>query len=63
MMDVRRGQPTCHRKFGEALALLAGDGLLSLAFQILLAAPWPPGGPRLKEEVCHDIAREPVQPA
>jgi geranylgeranyl diphosphate synthase type II len=55
--DVRRGQPTCHRKFGEALALLAGDGLLSLAFQILLAAPWPPGGPRLKEKVCHDIAR------
>ena len=29
--DLRRGQPTCHRKFGEALALLAGDALLSIA--------------------------------
>ncbi|MBP6908808.1 MAG: polyprenyl synthetase family protein [Candidatus Saccharicenans sp.] len=55
--DVRRGQPTCHKKFGEALALLAGDGLLSLAFEILSVAPWPPGGPQLKEEVCQDIAR------
>ncbi|HRD02864.1 MAG TPA: polyprenyl synthetase family protein [Candidatus Saccharicenans sp.] len=54
--DIRRGQPTCHKIFGEALALLAGDGLLSLAFEILLSAPWPPGGPGLKEEVCHDIA-------
>lgn len=35
----RRGKPTCHKKFGEALALLAGDGLLNLAFQIL-----PEGG-------------------
>ncbi|MDD8020646.1 MAG: polyprenyl synthetase family protein [Acidobacteriota bacterium] len=55
--DIRRGQPTCHKKFGEALALLAGDGLLTLAFEILSAAPWPVGGPRLKEEVCQDIAR------
>jgi geranylgeranyl diphosphate synthase type II len=33
--DLRRGQPTCHRKFGEALAILAGDALLTLAFQVL----------------------------
>lgn len=33
--DERRGRPTCHKKFGEALALLAGDGLLTLAFQVL----------------------------
>ena len=33
--DLRRGQPTCHKKFGEALAILAGDGLLTLAFQVL----------------------------
>jgi geranylgeranyl diphosphate synthase type II len=33
--DLRRGLPTCHRKFGEALAILAGDGLLTLAFQVL----------------------------
>lgn len=33
--DLRRGQPTCHRQFGEALAILAGDALLTLAFQTL----------------------------
>ncbi|MCC7292899.1 MAG: polyprenyl synthetase family protein [Phycisphaerales bacterium] len=33
--DVRRGQPTNHRKFDEATAILAGDGLLTLAFEIL----------------------------
>jgi geranylgeranyl diphosphate synthase type II len=32
---LRRGLPTCHVKFGEALAILAGDGLLTLAFQVL----------------------------
>lgn len=36
--DFRRGEPTCHKKFGEAIALLAGDGLLTLAFQILADA-------------------------
>jgi geranylgeranyl diphosphate synthase type II len=33
--DLRRGQPTCHKKFGEALAILAGDALLTYAFQVL----------------------------
>jgi len=37
--DLRRGKPTCHKAFGEALAILAGDGLLTLAFQTLAAAP------------------------
>ncbi len=32
--DIRRGKPSCHKAFGEATALLAGDALLSLAFQI-----------------------------
>lgn len=36
--DMRRGQPSCHKKFGEATALLAGDGLLTLAFQVLAEA-------------------------
>jgi len=35
--DLRRGQPTCHRKFDEATALLAGDALQTLAFEILVA--------------------------
>jgi len=33
--DLRRGRPTCHKVFGEALAILAGDALLTLAFQVL----------------------------
>lgn len=33
--DMRRGQPTCHKKFDEATAILAGDALMSLAFEIL----------------------------
>lgn len=33
--DLRRGRPTCHKRFGEAIALLAGDGLLTMAFEIL----------------------------
>ncbi len=33
--DLRRGRPTCHKAFGEAEAILAGDALLTLAFEIL----------------------------
>ncbi|MFZ5452029.1 MAG: polyprenyl synthetase family protein [Thermodesulfobacteriota bacterium] len=33
--DLRRGQPTCHKKFDEATAILAGDGLLTAAFDIM----------------------------
>lgn len=33
--QLRRGLPTCHRKFGEAVAVLAGDALLTLAFSLL----------------------------
>jgi geranylgeranyl diphosphate synthase type II len=36
--DLRRGVPTCHKKFGEALALLAGDALFALAFDVLSRA-------------------------
>lgn len=37
--DLRRGQPTCHRQFDEATALLAGDALQALAFRSLAASP------------------------
>jgi geranylgeranyl diphosphate synthase type II len=33
--DLRRGRPTCHAKFGEAMGILAGDALLTNAFEIL----------------------------
>ncbi|MGH9731614.1 MAG: polyprenyl synthetase family protein [Candidatus Acidiferrales bacterium] len=36
--DLRRGKPTCHKKFGVAMAILAGDGLLTLAFETLANA-------------------------
>lgn len=37
--DLRRGKPTCHKQFGEAAAILAGDALLTLAFETISAAP------------------------
>lgn len=39
--DWRRGKPSCHKQFGEAMALLAGDSLQALAFDLLLKAPLP----------------------
>lgn len=33
--DLRRGRPTCHKVFGEAMAILAGDALFALAFQVV----------------------------
>jgi geranylgeranyl diphosphate synthase, type II len=40
--DLRRGKPTSHKKFGEATAILAGDGLLTLAFQTVAGTPVSP---------------------
>jgi geranylgeranyl diphosphate synthase type II len=37
--DLRRGKPTCHKKFGEAIAILAGDALLTMAFETIGATP------------------------
>jgi geranylgeranyl diphosphate synthase type II len=51
--DLRRGQPTCHVKFGEALAILAGDALLTLAFQVL-AEGYPPA---TAAACCRELAR------
>ncbi len=43
--DLRRGKPTCHKVYGEAIAILAGDGLLTEAFNLLsdptLGINWP----------------------
>lgn len=52
--DLRRGKPTSHRVFGEALAILAGDGLLTLAFEILSqAGPIPV---ELQLQLIHELA-------
>ena len=48
--DLRRGHPTCHIVFGEAMAILAGDALQALAFELLTAAdaaPDPSTGMRM----------------
>jgi len=37
--DLRRGRPTCHKVFGEAIAILAGDALLTRCFQVLVELP------------------------
>ena len=37
--DMRRGRPSCHKAFGEATALLAGDTLLTAAFETLSGSP------------------------
>ncbi|HEV3445211.1 MAG TPA: farnesyl diphosphate synthase [Gemmataceae bacterium] len=51
--DLRRGLPTCHKKFGEAMAILAGDALLTLAFETL-SANYPP---RTAAGCCRELAR------
>jgi geranylgeranyl diphosphate synthase, type II len=51
--DLRRGLPTCHKKFGEALAILAGDALLTMAFEVL--AEGYPGS--TGAACCRDLAR------
>ncbi len=45
--DLRRGKPTCHIAFDEATAILAGDGLLTAAFEILANAPYQNDAQRL----------------
>ena len=39
--DLRRGRPTCHKVFGEAIAILAGDGLQTYAYEVLAKLQCP----------------------
>jgi geranylgeranyl diphosphate synthase, type II len=41
--DLRRGRPTCHKAFGEAIAVLAGDALFALAYEVLADSPHDAG--------------------
>ena len=54
--DLRRGRPTVHRAFDEATAILAGDSLLTLAFDII-AAPETMLDPAIKIRLVSDLAR------
>jgi len=52
--DLRRGRPTCHRQFDEATAILAGDALLTRAFEVLAAEIQPPDR---AARCCAELAR------
>jgi len=49
--DTRRGKPTCHKAFGEANAILAGDALLTLAFNVVAKYMKPSVGIKIIEEL------------
>jgi geranylgeranyl diphosphate synthase type II len=51
--DLRRGRPTNHKVYGEALAILAGDGLLTLAFEIIAQQITPKA---VAADCCADLA-------
>ncbi len=53
--DLRRGRPSCHRQFDEATAVLAGDGLLTMAFEVL-AHPDTHGDPAVRCELVSTLA-------
>jgi geranylgeranyl diphosphate synthase type II len=55
--DFRRGKPTLHRAYGENLAILAGDALLTLAFEAMAGAPVPSDKIRLKQDVIRVVSR------
>src|SRR6266852_5012767 len=51
--DLRRGLPTCHKVFGDAMAILAGDALLTLAFQVLAEGYRPTTAAACCRELAH----------
>lgn len=53
--DYRRGQPTCHKVFGEALAILTGDGLLTEAFRLMTQES--SADPRIVLNIVNEIAQ------
>ncbi len=54
--DYRRGKLSCHKKFGEAIAILAGDALLTKAFEVLSQMRLPKDG-ALQSKVITEVAR------
>jgi geranylgeranyl diphosphate synthase type II len=60
--DYRRGKPTCHKVFGVAIAILAGDGLLTEAFRLMTTRP-AQDRPSGDEELILDLINEVAQAA
>src|SRR5690349_1250885 len=54
--DLRRGRPTAHKQFDEATAILAGDGLLTIAFEILAGEATHPDG-AVRAALVMDLAK------
>jgi len=54
--DLRRGRPTCHKQFDDATAILAGDGLLTLAFEVL-AGPETHSDPQVRCALIAELAQ------
>ena len=54
--DLRRGRPTCHKAFDEATALLVGDALQSLAFELLARDPGLPDAPAVRVRLVELLA-------
>src|SRR5262252_3983681 len=52
--DLRRGRPTCHKAFGEATAILAGDALQTGAYEVLARLKCPP---EARVRIIEEIAR------
>lgn len=55
--DLRRGRPTCHKAYDEATALLVGDALQSLAFQLLASDPKLPASPATRLRLIDMLAQ------
>ncbi|SFA44870.1 geranylgeranyl diphosphate synthase, type II [Parageobacillus thermantarcticus] len=55
--DLRRGKPTNHKVFGEAMAILAGDGLLTYAFQVIAEADDARISPMTKIRLIEELAK------
>jgi len=49
--DLRRGKPTCHKVYGEAIAILAGDALLTRAFHLIVDLPADADGDRVRRRL------------
>jgi len=54
--DLRRGRPTCHKAYDEATAILVGDGLQPLAFELLAADPALPAAPAIRLRLIEILA-------
>lgn len=55
--DLRRGRPTCHKAFDEATAILAGDALQVLAFEVLASDPSLPRNPAVRLKLIELLAK------